>query len=105
MFPIPTATPNVRTTPARIDTYADRVQADADARVQAEEAAFERASAEVEIDDVIDAMAELPAGFRAKVMNAFLAKSDRAHFTYLLGIMFEDAFAAAAEGVAKRKGY
>lgn len=105
MFPTQTTASNVRTTPARIDSYADRAQAEADARQSAEEAAFERASAEVEIDDVINAMAELPAGFRAKVMNAFLDKSDRAHFVYLLEILFEDAFNAAAEGIAKRKGY
>ncbi|VWD60770.1 hypothetical protein BLA18628_07182 [Burkholderia aenigmatica] len=94
-----------RALPSHVDSYADRVQAEADARAEAEQASFDRASAEVEIDDVINAMAELPAGFRAKVMNAFLDKSDRAYFAYLLGIMFEDAFNAAAEGIAKRKGY
>ncbi|EML1595560.1 hypothetical protein RVY52_000254 [Burkholderia cenocepacia] len=94
-----------RALPSHVDSYADRVQAEADARQSAEDAGFERASAEVEIDDVINAMAELPAGFRAKVMNAFLDKSDHAHFVYLLEILFEDAFNAAAEGIARRKGY
>lgn len=85
--------------------WSDRQKREYDDAVDAEEAAIERASAEVEIDDVINAMAELPEGFRAKVMNAFLDKSDHAHFVYLLEILFEDAFNAAAEGIARRKGY
>ncbi|WP_175806618.1 hypothetical protein [Burkholderia cenocepacia] len=87
------------------DFWSDRTKREYDDAIDAEQAAFERASAEVEIDDVIDAMAELPASFRAKVMNAFLDKSDHAHFVYLLEILFEDAFNAAAEGIARRKGY
>jgi hypothetical protein len=81
------------------------VQAEADARAEAEEAAIERASAEVAIDDVINAMAELPEAWRTRLMNAYLDKKDRAHFVYLLQLFFDDAFAAAAEGIAKRKGY
>lgn len=94
-----------RALPSHVDSYADRVQAEEDARAEAEEAAFERASEEVEIDDVIDAMAELPESFRKQVFTAYLDKKDRAHFVYLLQLMFDDAFAAAAEGIAKRKGY
>ncbi|WP_261534738.1 hypothetical protein [Burkholderia multivorans] len=102
MFPNP-ITP--RTLPSHVDSYADRMQAEADARAEAEEAAFQRASEEVEIDDVINAMAELPETWRTRLMNAYLDKRDRAHFVYLLEIFFDDAFAAAAEGIAKRKGY
>lgn len=94
-----------RALPSLVDSRADSAQADRDDQIDAFDRAVERASAEVEIDDVINAMAELPEGFRAKVMNAFLDKSDRAHFLYLLEILFEDAFNAAAEGIAKRKGY
>ncbi|OXJ16308.1 hypothetical protein [Burkholderia sp. HI2500] len=93
------------TTERAADFWSDRAKREYDDAIDAEQAAFERASAEVEIDDVINAMAELPAGFRAKVMNAFLDKSDHAHFVYLLEILFEDAFNAAAEGIARRKGY
>ncbi|MEX3628118.1 MAG: hypothetical protein VB138_00270 [Burkholderia sp.] len=37
MFPNPITPSNVRTTPARADAYADRVQAEADARADADE--------------------------------------------------------------------
>ena len=87
------------------DHKADRAQADRDDQIDAFDRAVERTSAEVQIDDVINAMAELPAAFRAKVMDAFLDKSDHKYFMYLLMVLFEDAFNAAAEGIAKRKGY
>ncbi|MBJ9694131.1 hypothetical protein [Burkholderia cenocepacia] len=96
---------NVQATERAADFWSDRSKREYDDAIDAEEAAFERAAEEVEIDDVIDAMAELPASFRAQVFTAYLDKSDRAHFLYLLEIFFEDAFAAAAEGIAKRKGY
>jgi hypothetical protein len=97
--------PTLTTTERAADFWSDRTKREYDDAIDAEEAAFERASAEVEIADVINAMAELPDGFLAKVMNAFLDKGDHAHFVYLLEILFEDAFNAAAEGIAKRKGY
>lgn len=93
------------TTERAADFWSDRTKREYDDAVDAEAVAIERAESEVQIDDVINAMAELPAGFRAKVMNAFLDKSDHAHFVYLLEILFEDAFNAAAEGIARRKGY
>ncbi|PRH05458.1 hypothetical protein C6T60_14465 [Burkholderia multivorans] len=96
---------NPQLTERAADFWSDRQLQQFNDAADAEEAAFERASAEVQIADVINAMAELPDGFLAKVMNAFLDKGDHAHFVYLLEILFEDAFNAAAEGIAKRKGY
>ena len=87
------------------DHKADRAQADRDDQIDAFDRAVERASAEVEIDDVITAMAELPESFRKKVFAAYLDKSDRKYFLYLLELFFDDAFNAAAEGIARRKGY
>lgn len=96
---------NVQATERAAEFWTDRSKREYDDAIDAEEAAFERAAEEVEIDDVIDAMADLPEGFRKQVFAAYLDKKDRAHFVYLLQLMFDDAFAAAAEGIAKRKGY
>lgn len=96
---------NPHVTERAAEFWTDRQQREYDDAIDAEEAAIERASAEVKIDDVINAMAELPESWRTRLMNAYLDKSDRKHFVYLLEIFFDDAFAAAAEGIAKRKGY
>ncbi|MEX3556720.1 MAG: hypothetical protein VB131_09510 [Burkholderia gladioli] len=69
------------------------------------EEAVHRAADEVSADDVFNAMFDLPKSRRTAVLNAFLDRSDREHFEYLLTGLFEGAFNAAAEGIAKRKGY
>jgi DNA-directed RNA polymerase specialized sigma24 family protein len=88
-----------------ISFLTERAKAEQDAESEAFERAVQRASEEVEIDDVINAMAELPERFRKQVMTAYLDKKDRKHFVYLLELLFDDAFNVAAEGIAKRKGY
>ncbi|QIX17193.1 hypothetical protein L0Z36_05375 [Burkholderia multivorans] len=93
------------TTERASEFWSDRQQREYDDAIDAEEVAIERASEEVEFDDVIEAIYDLPESFRNRVFTAYLDKSDRKHFVYLLELLFDDAFAAAAEGIAKRKGY
>ncbi|MBU9618106.1 hypothetical protein UA18_02413 [Burkholderia multivorans] len=96
---------NPQLTERAAEFWTDRQQREYDDAAEAEEAAFLRASEEVEFDDVIEAIYDLPESFRNRVFTAYLDKSDRKHFVYLLELLFDDAFAAAAEGIAKRKGY
>ncbi|MBU9236720.1 hypothetical protein KTD19_30600 [Burkholderia multivorans] len=96
---------NPHVTERAAEFWTDRQQREYDDAAEAEEAAFLRASEEVEFDDVIEAIYDLPESFRNRVFAAYLDKSDRKHFVYLLELLFDDAFAAAAEGIAKRKGY
>ncbi|WP_069351817.1 hypothetical protein [Burkholderia cenocepacia] len=91
--------------PGALEAHEDRARDEEEMRREAEEAAIERASDEVDFNHVLDGMATLPKRFTSQVMSAYLDKSDRAHFKYLLELLFDDAFAAAAEGIAKRKGY
>lgn len=96
-----------RALPSHVDSYADRVQAEADARADAEEAAIERAAADMDAIDVLNELCEFDADRLSMLMDAYRARHEsrenHAHYLWLLDNLFEDAAVIAARGIARRE--
>lgn len=93
--------------PRALEAREDRVRDEEELRAEAEEAAVERAAADMDAIDVLNELCEFDADRLSMLMDAYRARHEsrenHAHYLWLLDNLFEDAAVIAARGIARRE--